>query len=118
MKNLAPDITRKRMLIEGFYNIKVNEGVIKKFYNELTKKLNLRMYASPIIHHAAGLGKEINSGYDCFVPLIDSGIYIGIWESRKFISIMLYTCKDFDEKKAVEIAKKFWKIDEVATHSF
>ena len=118
MKNLAPDIKRQRMLIEGFYEIKVDEEVIKKFYEKITKELGLRTYAPPMIHNATGLGKDINAGYDCFVPLIDSGIYIGVWTSRNFISMVLYTCKDFDENKAIEITKKFWKINEVATHSF
>ncbi len=118
MKDLAPDITRKRMLIEGFYKIEVNEDIIKKFYAKLTNELALRTYGLPIIHNATGMGKEVNSGYDCFVPLIDSGIYLGVWTSRKFISMIIYTCKDFDEKRAVDVTKKFWKIDEVATHSF
>ncbi|MEK6898658.1 MAG: hypothetical protein AABW79_01005 [Nanoarchaeota archaeon] len=118
MKNLAPDITRKRMLIEGFYDIQVNESVIKEFFTHLTNELSLRTYAQPIIHTATGQGSEANSGYDCFVPLIDSGIYIGIWTKQKFISLVLYTCKYFDEEKANEITKKFWKIKETATHSF
>ena len=118
MKNLAPDIMRKRMLIEGYYNIKVDESVIKKFFEEITKELGLRTYAPPIIHTATGQGKEVNSGYDCFVPLIDSGIYIGIWTKQKFLSIVLYTCKDFNEKKAVEVTTRFWKVGETATHSF
>jgi len=118
MKNLAPKITRQRLLIEGFYNIKVNEKIIKKFYDKLTQELKLRTYAKPIIHCADGMGKDINSGYDCFVPLIDSGIYIGAWTKEKFLSMVIYTCKKFSEKKAIEITKKFWNIKEVVTHTF
>lgn len=114
MKNLAPEIIRKRMLIEGFYDIKVNEEVIKKFYSKITTDLSLRVYGEPTIHATSGQGKEINQGYDAFIPLIDSGIYIGIWGNKKFLSMILYTCKDFDEKKAIEVTKKFWKIKEVA----
>ncbi len=32
MKNLAPDIFRQRLLIEGFYRIEVNEKVINDYF--------------------------------------------------------------------------------------
>lgn len=118
MKDLAPQITRQRLLIEGFYSIKVDETIIKKYFEKITKELNLRMYGAPIIHSPSGEGKEINQGYDAFVPLIDSGIYVGVWANARFFSTVLYTCKRFDGKKAVKITKDFWKIKEVATHSF
>lgn len=118
MKNLAPHITRQRLLIEGFYNIHVDKEVITTYYETITKALGLRTYGPPIIHHPSGQGKEINQGFDCFVPLIDSGIYVGAWTNEKFFSTIIYTCKKFDEKKAIEVTKKFWNIDTIATHSF
>ena len=118
MKNLAPRITRQRPLIEGLYKIEVDAKVIKKYFETIVKALGLRTYAEPIIHSTSGQGKEINQGYDAFVPLIDSGIYVGVWTNEKFFSTVIFTCKRFDENKAVEVTKKFWRIDEVATHSF
>jgi S-adenosylmethionine decarboxylase len=118
MKNLAPNILRQRLLIEGFYKIDVDEKVVRKYFETIVKALGLRTYAEPIIHSPSGEGKEINQGYDAFVPLIDSGIYVGAWTNAKFFSTVIFTCKKFDENKAIETTKKFWKIDEVATHSF
>jgi S-adenosylmethionine decarboxylase len=118
MKDLAPHITRQRLLIEGFYKIDVDEGVIKEFYKKLTGALGARTYGPPVIHHTGGVGKEVNQGYDCFVPLIDSGIYLGVWVNEKFLSMVIYTCKKFNVKKAVKVTKDFWKIKEVATNSF
>jgi len=118
MKDLAPNITRQRLCIEGFYKIEVNENVIKKYFEAITKELGLRTYGNPIIHSPSGEGKEINQGYDAFVPLIDSGIYVGAWTNQKFFSTVIFTCKKFDEKKAIEVTKKFWQIDETASHSF
>ncbi len=118
MKDLAPEIVRKRMLIEGYYTTKVDEKVIRQFFEYITKELKLRTYAPPIIHCADGMGKKENSGYDCFVPLIDSGIYLGVWGEQRFFSLVLYTCKDFDEKRAVSCAKKFFKSKEVESLSF
>ena len=118
MKNLAPHIIRQRLLIEGFYKIYVDEDVIKRFYKKLTKALGLRTYAEPVIHNTSGQGKEVNQGYDCFVPLMDSGIYLGAWTNEKFLSMIIYTCKKFNVNKAVEVTKDFWKINEAVTQSF
>ncbi len=76
------------------------------------------MYGKPIIFSPAREGKEINQGYDAFVPLIDSGISVYVWSGAKFLSLIIYTCKNFDEKKAIGITKEFFKIDEIESQSF
>jgi len=87
MKNLAPDITRQRLLIEGFFDNKINEKEIKSYFTTITKALNLRMYGEPIVFSPVGMGKDENQGYDAFVPLIDSGISLYVWSSKKFINL-------------------------------
>ncbi len=118
MKNLAPNITRQRLLIEGFYKINVDKKVIGTYFKEITRALNLKMYGKPIIFSPAGMGREENQGYDAFVPLIDSGISLYIWSNAGFLSLIIYTCKSFDEKKAIEFTKEFFKIDEIESQSF
>ena len=110
MTNLAPDIFRKRLLIEGYYSIHVTEETIINFFSYLTGKLSLKTYGDPIVHATSGIGKETNQGYDAFVPLIDSGIYIGVWANKKFLSLIIYTCKDFSEHEALEKTKSFFQI--------
>ncbi|MBW4664610.1 MAG: hypothetical protein KME01_10500 [Chroococcus sp. CMT-3BRIN-NPC107] len=78
MKNLAPEIFRQKLLIEGFYTIKVDETIIKNYFNNLTQTLDLKMYREPIIFSPAILGKKDNQGHNTFVPLIDSGISLYI----------------------------------------
>jgi len=118
MKNIAPDIFRKRLLIEGYYNIDVNEDTIRKFFSYITVNLSLRTYGAPIVHSTSGIGKEINQGYDAFVPLIDSGIYLGIWVNKKFLSMVMYTCKDFDGCEALRRTKLFFQINRAEHESF
>ena len=118
MRNLAPTIVRQRLLIEGFYRIDADKSVIVNYFNTITKALELKMYGQPIIFSPGGEGKEANQGYDAFVPLIDSGISVYVWSNAKFLSLIIYTCKGFDEKKAVDVTKRFWKIDDVESQSF
>ena len=105
-------------MLEGFYTITVDKSVIEKYFKGITECLNLRMYGEPIIFSPGGEGKEENQGYDAFVPLIDSGISVYVWSSAKFLSLIIYTCKDFDEKKAIEFTREFWNIAEIESRSF
>jgi S-adenosylmethionine decarboxylase len=118
MKNLAPDITRKRFIIEGYYTSAVDEKVIENFFTQICSTLNLRMYGKPIIFSPSGMGKEENQGYDAFVPLIDSGISLYVWSSRKFLSCVIYTCKDFDEKSALKKTKEFFQMQQLESALF
>ena len=66
LTNLAPEIFRKRLLIEGFFDIQITPDVL------ITTELGLRTYGEPIIHATSGAG-AVNEGFDGFVPLVDSG---------------------------------------------
>lgn len=111
MKDLAPEILRQRLLIEGYYEREVTEAVIKEYFNKLSSELSLRQYGEPIIFApASGMGKEDNAGFDAFVPLIDSGISLYVWSSKKFFSVIIYTCKAFDEEKAKQVTQEFFNV--------
>ncbi len=118
MKNLAPDIKRQRLLIEGFYTARVDKKSIESYFKKISLYLNLKMYGKPVIFSPRGEGKGINQGYDAFVPLVDSGISAYIWSNAKFLSIIIYTCKNFDERKALEITQKFFKIKKIEYKPF
>lgn len=118
MKDLAPNIKRQRLLVEGFYTIFVDKKKIEEFFMALARHLNLRVYGKPIIFSPGGEGKEENQGYDAFIPLIDSGISLYVWSNAKFFSTIIYTCKEFDEKKAIDFTKEFFKSNRVEFESF
>ena len=118
MKDLAPEITRQRLLAEGFYTIDVNKETIELFFKEITKSLNLQMYGTPIVFSTGGEGKEINQGYDAFVPLVDSGISVYVWSNSKFLSLIIYTCRSFDEKEAIRVVKEFFRMEKIEFQSF
>ncbi|HEY9880867.1 MAG TPA: hypothetical protein V6D29_20575 [Leptolyngbyaceae cyanobacterium] len=109
MKNLAPEIFRQRLLIEGFYTIEVTAETVKNYLLGLAAHLDLRTYGDPIVFApASGMGKEDNAGFDAFVPLIDSGISAYIWSSARFFSVVLYTCKGFEPDQALTFTQEFF----------
>ncbi|HJU87780.1 MAG TPA: hypothetical protein VJ672_00210 [Gemmatimonadaceae bacterium] len=108
---LAPEIFRKRLLMEGFFTRDdVTEATIKEYFRVITSELSLRTYAEPIVHSTGGQGKAVNQGFDAFVPLIDSGIYMSLWAGPRFVSIIVYTCAEFDEAKALSRTREFFGI--------
>lgn len=118
-RRLAPEIFRKRLLIEGFFvRPDVGAETILEYLAHLTSQLGLRTYAAPIVHQTGGEGKDSNQGFDAFVPLIDSGIYVCIWSRPRFLSIILYTCAEFDEKRAEALTAEFFQITETDSFLF
>ncbi len=99
MNTIAPDIFRKRLLIEGYFANEVSETTLIDYFSFIASSLQLRTYGKLIVHSTSGLGKKENQGYDAFVPLIDSGIYIGVWSIKKFLSLIIYTAKILMNKK-------------------
>ncbi|WP_242117475.1 S-adenosylmethionine decarboxylase [Aestuariivivens sediminicola] len=118
MKDLAPGITRQRLLMEGFSGVPVDRSLIETYFKNITEVLNLRMYGQPIIFSPGGEGKEANQGYDAFVPLIDSGISLYYWSTEKFLSIIIYTCKGFDNNRALKTTKTFFTIENIEFRQF
>ena len=110
MRNLAPDIFRQRLLLEGYYSGEMTAARVTGYLLGIAAHLDLRTYAEPIVFSpAAGMGREENAGFDGFVPLIDSGISVYVWSKAKFFSALLYTCKGFDEDKAVAFTREFFE---------
>ncbi len=93
IEDLAPDIVRQRLLVEGFYALDVDEAAIRRYFAILTRVLQLQTYGAPTIFSPRGEGQAQNQGYDAFVPLVDSGISLYVWTGRQFLSVILFTCK-------------------------
>ena len=110
MRDLAPDILRQRLLIEGYYGDAFAEGLdadtVQAVLLELAAALELRSYGEPVVHApASGEGQPGNAGYDAFLPLIDSGISLYVWTARRFFAVVLFTCKAFDDARALDFVR-------------
>ena len=120
VKNIAPEVFRQRLLVGGYFGREVDEAVIRGYLLGLAAHLDLRTYGEPVIFAPeSGTGREENAGFDAFVPLIDSGISGYFWTGPRFLSVVLYTCKGFDEDAAVDFTRDYFAIaGEIVTHAF
>ena len=108
MRDLAPDIIRQRLLIEGRYERDVDAKAVERYLVELAAHLHLRTYGRPIVHAPGGAGKDENQGFDAFIPLIDSGISLYVWTSKRFFAVVLFTCKRFDIDAALGFTRAYF----------
>lgn len=112
MKDLAPDIVRQRLLIEGLYSRDVDRTAVEAYLIEIAAHLGLRTYGLPVVHstaHAPGDGgKAENQGFDAFIPLIDSGISLYVWSQKRFFATVLFTCKRFDVNEALRFTRNYF----------
>jgi len=118
MKDLAPDIVRQRLLIEGLYTAVIDRGAVERYLIDVAAHLGLRTYGTPIVHAPGGVGKEDNEGFDAFIPLIDSGISLYVWSARRFFATVLFTCKRFDTDAALKFTGHFFGATELAHRPF
>lgn len=120
--DIAPEVFRQRLLIEGRFGCELDADAVRAFMVDLAGALGLRTYGDPIVYSpdsliAAGGGEAANAGYDAFVPLVDSGIAAYFWTAPKFFSIVIYTCAAFDEARAVAFTRAALAADGEMVHA-
>jgi S-adenosylmethionine decarboxylase len=118
MRDLAPDITRQRLLIEGLFGRDIGRDDVARYLVDLAAHLSLRTYGDPIVHAPGSAGSEDNQGFDGFIPLIDSGISLYVWSKRRFFAVVLFTCKTFDDNAALDFTQKFFESTELEHREF
>ncbi len=112
IRNLAPEIFRQRLLIEGRWTVAVDAAAVRAYLLDLAAHLGLRTYGDPVVHTpASGEGRPENAGYDAFVPLIDSGVSGYFWNNARFLSVLVYSCKPFDADAAVAFTRARFRIE-------
>jgi S-adenosylmethionine decarboxylase len=116
---LAKHIYRQRLLIEAYFDIEISERVINDFIEGICKELKVaKATDKPFINCSYGKGDIENQGIEAFQPLIESGISIYTWDKSKFLSLIIFTCKAFDNKKAIDFTNKFFNFKEFTTFEF
>lgn len=118
MRDLAPSITRQRLLLEGYFTTDIDESVIRDFLTQLPAALDLRTYGEATVFAPGGQGRDSNEGYDAFIPLIDSGISLYVWTTQRFLALVLFTCKTFDSDKVIEFTRTYFSMTDAEHQDF
>tara|TARA_Y100000593_G_scaffold19674_1_gene39437 strand:+ start:155 stop:523 length:369 start_codon:yes stop_codon:yes gene_type:complete len=102
--DLAPDIFRQRLIIEGLLHNAFKAEDMTRYCHEITKVLNMTAVTSPVCNY------DPDYGWCAYTHWKESGMHIYAWDDRKppFFSIDIYTCKEFDPQHAVNYTQEFF----------
>ena len=103
-KDLAPDVVRQRMIVEGTLHNLFTPEEITRYARELSAVLDMELITSPVLNH------EPKYGWCAFVHWKESGMHIYTWDNRlpSFFSVDIYTCKEFDPENVVRYTQEFF----------
>lgn len=112
-KDLAPNIHRQRLVIEGYPDFVITDEHIKDYLAQLSPLLGMITVLDPVTH------RSTKYGWAGWIHWETSGAHFYAWEDPMlFFSVDIYTCKAFDPKVAVEFTKNYFKAKEVVFKEF
>lgn len=113
MKDLAPEIYRQRLVIEGYPKEPLTDTQIKHYLSQLSDVLEMKKLIDPVTHRSDTYGEA------AWIHWETSGAHFYSWEQpRLFFSVDIYTCKKFEDLTAVDFTQKFFNATELAYKSF
>lgn len=97
-----------------------NFEVLSDLLSGLALKLDMLMLTPPYIVKAPGnldRGGKDPGGLTGFVIIAESHVSIHTFPKRGFVSMDIYSCKQFSYEQAVEFVKKSLKTDDLEIHT-
>ncbi len=101
-RDLAPEIVRQRLVIEGVPARPVSDAQIRTYLAALSRELDMVQLIEPVTH------RSDRYGWAGWIHWETSGAHFYAWEQpRLFFSVDVYTCKAFDVDTAVSFTRRF-----------
>ena len=106
-KDLAPMITRRRLIIEALIDDNITEELIKQYMIDLSQVMNMTIVLMPTTNNVE------TYGWSAYMSWKESGMHVYTWTQNgnrpSFMSIDIYTCKDFNIKDVIDFTCKSFK---------
>lgn len=113
MKDLAPSITRQRLVIEGYPKKVITPSEIKSYLRALSSEIKMITILDPITSRSEKYGE---AGW---IHWETSGAHFYAWERPLlFFSVDIYTCKEFDVEHAINFTKDRFNATKVVYKEF
>lgn len=106
------------MFIEGFYTVDIDGSLIERLFLNLTKELSMTPIAGPIIFSPDSRRHPVHRGLAGYMAWVESGVAIYTWSLFKFFTLDIYTCKDFQPEKALNVVKSILKPRSIVYEEF
>lgn len=113
MVDLAPDIFRQRLVIEGLVESPIGAQQIVDYLASLSEVLEMVTLLTPVTHQSD------RYGWAGWIHWETSGAHFYAWDQpRLFFSVDIYTCKPFSAALAVDFTRRYFSATEVSYREF
>jgi len=103
-KNLAPALTRQRVIIEGLTEKIVEPAQMKQFLSDIATVLGMEVLSGPFAYSAHEMG------YGGWIHWKSSGAHIYSYPTTPpLITVDIYTCKPFDGETAATYVQDYFQ---------
>lgn len=111
--DLAPEICRQRMVIEGYPRAAILDEDVRDYLERLSRVLDMKSLLKPVTH------RSDLYGWAGWIHWETSGAHFYAWEQpRLFFSVDIYTCKAFDTTAAEAFTKEYFGAETMTCKGF
>jgi len=111
--DLAPEILRRRLVVEGTCATPIDADSIAQYLNLLSEVCRMRVLLAPVTHRSA------RYGWAGWVHWEASGAHFYAWEHpRVFFSVDIYACAPFSAEEVAEYTRHFFDAAELVALQF
>ena len=90
-------------------------GRCYQFLDTIVSDLGMEKQSPPSIFFTDAKRFPDKAGLSGWVPLVESSVVIHTLSVRNFITIDVYCCRDFDERKALDSCKRYFSPGKIET---
>jgi S-adenosylmethionine decarboxylase len=112
-QDLAPQVHRQRLVVEGYPSTPISDSAIKDYLCKLSDLIGMRTLIEPVTHRS-----ELY-GWAGWIHWETSGAHFYAWEQPLlFFSVDIYSCKAFDVQVARDFTQHYFGTTELCYKSF
>ena len=113
MLDLAPDIHRQRLVVEGLCRQAIDAVTIRDYLAKLSETIGMVTLIDPVTHRSPLYG------WAGWIHWETSGAHFYAWETpRLFFSVDVYACKAFKTDDVVAFTREFFDAEDVVWMDF
>jgi hypothetical protein len=113
MEDLAPEICRQRVVVEGLCREPIDAESIRGYLSELSKAIDMVALMEPVTHQSPLYG------WAGWIHWETSGAHFYAWDvPRLFFSVDVYACKPFSAQAVVDLTREWFDATTVVFKEF
>lgn len=111
--DLAPEIYRQRLVIEGIPATSIDDFAIAQYLRGLSDVCGMVTLTDPVTH------RSDRFGWAGWIHWETSGAHFYAWdEPRLFFSVDVYTCRAFDPVTVVAYTERYFDAEQIVAKEF